>query len=452
MSGFVLCILAFLTTFFVGMLNWRFSLCVLMAWGYFFGFLKANFVDSAGHFIFDASTIGFYFALMMTLTKVQNRFAWKPVKTWLILLIAWPVFMALIPLQHYLIQLVGLRGNIMWLPMVLVGAMMDGRSRVTFSIALVFLNWVSLAFAIAEYLLGVEIFIPTNQATSIVFNSNDIVGNQLRIPSIFANAHSYAGSMVATVPWLLGELIDNRKNPLKSYFLISGIVACVLGVFMAGPRQPVAILGLVITLFLLMGRINLAFLICLLVVGSVGSYFVYQNERMQRFMDLQDFDKVQARVELSLNSYFVDLVLDYPMGNGMGAGGTSIPYFLQTYLTNAVGLENEYSRILLEQGLIGLGIWIGFIIWLVFRKIDKKDPAFATKKLCWIYAVVILLTAWIGIGMMTTVPGTVLLMLAIGICVAPSLDKLGHTSFANTVKIFSRSIHIPAYQRGLARA
>jgi O-antigen ligase len=423
-----------------------------MGWGYFFGFLKANFVDSAGHFIFDSSTFGFYLALILNFQKIQDPFAWKSVKPWLIILVFWPIFMSLIPIQHYLIQLVGLRGNILWLPMLLVGAVMDGKAKSIFSMALVLLNCVALGFAVAEYIIGVEFFIPTNQATTIVFNSNDIVGNQLRIPSIFANAHSYAGSMVATVPWLLGELIDNRKNPLKSYFLILGLVACVLGVFLAGPRQPVVVLGLVIALFLLMGRINLAFLICLLVVGSVGSYFVYQNERMQRFMQLQDYELVQARMGMSFNSYFFDLALNYPMGNGMGAGGTSIPFFLQAYLTNAVGLENEYSRILLEQGLIGLGIWIAFIIWLVLRKIDRKDPAYATKKICWIYSVVVLLTSWIGVGMMTTVPGTVLLMLAIGICVAPSLGELGQPSFAITMMNLSGNMHLPAYQRGLARA
>jgi O-antigen ligase len=136
----------------------------------------------------------------------------------------------------------------------------------------------------------------------------------------------------------------------------------------------------------------------------------------------------------------------------MGAGGTSIPYFLQTYLTHSVGLENEYSRILLEQGLIGLGIWIAFIIWLVSRKIDKEDLAFATKKLCWIYAVVVLLTAWIGIGMMTTVPCTVLLMLAIGVSVTPSLGNLGRQSFPGTAEPLVRPVYLPAYQRGIARA
>jgi hypothetical protein len=37
-------------------------------------------------------------------------------------------------------------------------------------------------------------------------------------------------------------------------------------------------------------------------------------------------------------------------------------------LRNPVAVENEYARIMLEQGLPGLALWLAFIFWTLTRQ------------------------------------------------------------------------------------
>src|SRR5207249_8901506 len=97
----------------------------------------------------------------------------------------------------------------------------------------------------------------------------------------------------------------------------------------------------------------------------VVAWVVAKDTRLQRFTTLADTDMVAQRVGISVNSSLLDVLTKYPMGNGLGGGGTSIPYFLQERLHDPVLIENEYGRILIEQGVLGLIMWIAFIVWLL---------------------------------------------------------------------------------------
>ena len=92
------------------------------------------------------------------------------------------------------------------------------------------------------------------------------------------------------------------------------------------------------------------------------------NERLQRADTLEDTEFVSERIRASANESFFELMVQYPAGAGMGSAfGTSIPYFLADPTPTAIGLENEYSRILVDQGLVGLGLWLAFLVWLLHR-------------------------------------------------------------------------------------
>ena len=457
MSGTLLCIFAFLSCFAFSGANWRYGLCALMAWGYFFGILKAHYVASWGHFIFDAATVGFYAGVLLNWPGLEERKKWEKIKPWVIGMVAWPLFMALLPIQHYLVQLVGLRGNMFWIPMLLVGCMLDGPGRSLLAYTLAVLNMVAFGFAVGEYTLGVQTFVPENEVTLIVYRSGDIAGGNLRIPSTFANAHSYAGTILGTIPWILGELLIKQKIGLGrasgALILVPGLLAALLGIFIAGPRSPVVVLGLLILLTVFSGRVNLGFVALTVLVGTIVAYFVSQDERMQRFTELQDIDMVTERMSMSMNMGFFEVLLDYPMGNGMGAGGTSLPYFIEQLLTTKVMMENEYARILLEQGLPGLLFFLAFVAWFFTRPIQKDDPARMSKTLLWFITAITFSTAFIGIGMMSSIPGTAMTMLGLGYCVTPALAAAGRRRGDQTSRqaMFTTRSATPAYQRGLAR-
>jgi hypothetical protein len=458
MNGILFCILAFLSCFAFSGANWRYGLCALMAWGYFFGILKAHYVATWGHFIFDAATVGFYAGILLNWPKLEERKKWQKLKPWVIGMVAWPLFMALLPIQHYLVQLVGLRGNMFWIPMLLVGCMLDAPGRSLLAYALAVLNMVAFGFAAAEYTLGVEVFVPENEVTLIVYRSSDIAGGLKRIPSTFTNAHSYAGTMMGTIPWILGELLNKQKIGLGratgTLILVPGLLAALLGIFIAGPRSPVAVLGLLIFLTVFSGRVNLGFMALTVLVGTIVAYFVSQDERMQRFTELQDIDLVTERINMSMNMGFFEVLLDYPMGNGMGSGGTSLPYFIQQLLISSVMMENEYARILLEQGLPGLLFFLAFVAWFATRPIQRDDPARMSKTLIWFITAITFSTAFIGIGMMSSIPGTAMMLVGLGYCVTPAASPSGvrRRDFTGGQAMFAARSLAPAYQRGLARS
>ncbi len=115
------------------------------------------------------------------------------------------------------------------------------------------------------------------------------------------------------------------------------------------------------------------------------------------------------------------------MGNGLGGGGTSIPYFLQGEVRNPIGMENGYALILCEQGLIGLALWIAFIGWFVSRAPTAfaKGPWGNSRRMAWCLSALSLGTAWIGIGLFTSIPSTVLLFLAMGWTSVPIMREYG---------------------------
>jgi hypothetical protein len=132
-------------------------------------------------------------------------------------------------------------------------------------------------------------------------------------------------------------------------------------------------------------------------------------------MGLQDVEMVSGRIAGGVNMGFLDLAADYPFGNGLGGGGTSIPYFLNPRIENPVGMENEYARIMLEQGLVGLGLWIVFIVWLLTRLGQgPADPWFLGRRLAWGTCAAYFATGLIGTGLLTSVPQTCLLLLNAG--------------------------------------
>jgi len=149
-------------------------------------------------------------------------------------------------------------------------------------------------------------------------------------------------------------------------------------------------------------------------MAAIG-LFASGEARLQRFTDLSNAETVTERVRWSVNMTFFELAAQYPLGNGLGGGGSSIPYFLQDRIASPVGMENEYARIMLEQGIFGLLLWIAFIIWLFARgKGDPTDPWREGRRLAYCSCLIAFGTGLIGVGMFSSVPYTCLLLINAG--------------------------------------
>ncbi|HVB81625.1 MAG TPA: hypothetical protein VNE82_16965 [Candidatus Binataceae bacterium] len=418
MLGIILCTAAMVGCFAAGYRSLVRGLCALMTVGYAYGIVRANVPQPIMHFIFDAGTVGLYLAMF---TRGATPAQWsrlKVVQPWMTLLIGWPVVLFFLPIQDPWIQLVGLRGQIYFLGFILIGAMIEPEDCYTLARWFAVLNLIVFGFAIAEYIKGVPTFYPKNANTMIIYASNDVSmsGSFLRIPATFVNSASYSGMMVATVPLLLGAWNQKRAGWKHFYLLSAALVASGLGVFMGASRAQAVILVIMLGGAFIIGHLSIKVVVRSAIALACVGWVVAHNPRMQRFTTLDNTNYVKQRISGSVNESFLNALVDYPMGNGLGGGGTSIPFFLQDQLRNPVNIENEYGRILLEQGIPGLLIWIGFLLWAFTTPLPRRDTGWLlTLKLLRIYIPLCFASAIIGTGLMTAIPGAPLLMLFVGL-------------------------------------
>ncbi|MCA1594271.1 MAG: O-antigen ligase family protein [Acidobacteria bacterium] len=424
MTALILCCAAFVFSYVAGRRSLAAGLATVFTVGYFYGIVRANVPETFSHFVFDAAVIGLYVTQLFRRGSHEEERRRQALKIWVGVLMAWPFLLFFFPAQDYAVQLVGLRGNIFLLPFVLLGARLKDGDLQKLALTFAVLNIIAFSVACAEFSLGVERFFPQNQVTELIYQSvvdedysNPDRSEALRIPSTFTSAHAYAGTMVLTFAVLFGAWIEKRDRSFWRRHLFNAAMAVsILAVFMAAARSPVIILALIVGAIVLSGRLKThGWALFLLMLVGVG-WLVSSEERMQRFMTLKDVDYVSERVHWSVNDSFLDLTVEYPMGNGLGGGGTSMPYFLQGRVRPPeYFMENEYARIVLEQGVLGLCLWAGFIWWAFTRRTTRPGETwFLGRRLLWVTCAAFFATGMIGKGLLTSIPGTSLLLLSVG--------------------------------------
>jgi hypothetical protein len=411
-----LCLLSFAICYWAGRRSLVNGLGAVLAVGYLYGITRANVPETFSHFIFDAGVVGLYAAQLFRKLNPLQQYKIEPLRPWLEFLIGWPLLMFMIPIQDFLIQVVGLRGNVFLLPFILFGARLDAEERYRLALWLAGLNVLAFAFAGTEYFVGLEKFFPHNKVTELLYLSKDVVGHTAyRIPASFANAHAYGGTMVVGLPLLLGALVQKRKTSFETQLLFFGLATALMGILMSAARTHflVACVLVIVATFSLRSKFGyvLGWLILLCGIGWVVS----GEQRLQRFMELRNTDSVTERLSWSINMNLVEIAAEYPFGNGLGGGGTSIPYFLQDRTVHPVLMENEYARIMLEQGIAGLLIWMLFILWLLTHRRERRPDAwYLGRRLAWVSCAVYFLTGLTGTGLLTSVPHSCLLLLLVG--------------------------------------
>jgi hypothetical protein len=391
----------------------------VFAAGYFNGVVRANFLGVATTFMFDAAVFGLYVGFLVTAHGVAGL--WRgTVGRFALFLITWPVLLSLIPVNDLLVQLVALRATIWFLPVMLIATRLTGSDLNVLARGLCVLNLCALAGGLYVYQNGVAALYPENAVTQIIYLSKD-VGGRLeyhRIPSTFLSAHAYGGTMVLSLPFVLGRLFGPGVGWPDRALVAAGAAAAVTGLLMCAARQPVVTFGVTAVLAWVCTRFHPTFglLAAGVVVGALLA--AGSNERLQRAASLEDTEAVSERVRGSANESFLELLVAYPGGAGMGSSvGTSLPFFLADRAPVAVGLENEYSRILIDQGWIGLGAWLAFLGWLLHRPPPVLLGARWGLGVVLMYALVVTMwaTTFIGAGLLASIPGAVLLLVQMGI-------------------------------------
>lgn len=432
MVSLLLCLGAFVICLIAGRHSLLRGLVVLLAIGYIYGITRANVPDPYSHFVFDAGVLGFYCCQVFRRLSPAQQARSEAVRPWLEFLIAWPLLLLLIPSQDFLIRLVGLRGNIFFLPFIMIGTRLDDGERYGLARWLAVLNLGALAFATVEFFIGLESFFPHNEITQLIYFSKDVASySAYRIPSTFLGSHAYAGSMVMTLPFLLGALQQKRAEGFHKFLLMGGVIASLLGVLMAASRLHFVTGAIILLVAVFSMNTKATHLLALILILAGIGWLVAGDQRLQRFTELKNTEMISDRIVGSVNMGFFELAVNYPFGNGLGGGGTSIPYFLRDRIEKPVVMENEYARIMLEEGVLGLGIWVAFIIWLLTRPALARGDSWALgRRLAWVACALYFATGLIGTGLLTSIPHTCLLLLSTGWVAARRPERVTETGEA----------------------
>ena len=425
--GIVLCLLAFIASFVVARRSLGHGLGLVLAIGCVYGWLRANLLDGFTHFTFDMALTGLYVSTLPRL-KPMRASGSNYVTIWTAFLIGWPLMLILISpflnAPHLFVQIAGLRNAILFAPLALLGGALGHEDLRKFGLWAEWCVVLVSCFTVAEWLFGLQIVYPLNEATLLIYVSRDIVGDYYRLPSSFVSSHVYGGTMVALLPLFFGRLEGNSRRRLLN--AIAGALVA-LGVFACGARLPVVLLGLIVAGMLLQMRHGLIATFFLIAMMAVVAYSVSQSERLQRFETLGDTEMVASRLSQSLNMSFWEILTDYPMGKGLGsAAGTSVPFFLAEYAKPPVGIENEFARLLVEEGVLGLLGWTGFVAWALGRSTIGLHRRSAGAVGMWIFCAGTWISGLIGLGILAAIPTTMLLLLYLGklSCDAP-LENAG---------------------------
>jgi hypothetical protein len=413
MIALILCIVGALAAFFVGRRSLGAGILVVVAVGYGYGIVRANLASTFSHFIFDIALVGLYASQFVANKQKQPASSHSSLNMWMYILMGWPLLMLFMPFQPLLVSLVGLRGNMFFLPAVFLGTRLRDKDLRRLASGFAILNLIALVFGVAETYKGIEPFFPYGPMTLTMYNSLDSSGAS-RIPSIFQNAHTYAGVMVITLPILFGAWVLGTEARWRKILLLAGMAAAFVGVLMAATRQNIVLAAAMAIIATMSGKLGALKRVVWAVAIVAVIWGAMHNDRWQRYKEL-DSQSVEDRLSGSVNRTFWEVLVEYPMGNGLGGGGTSIPYFLASQVNHPVWVENEYCRILLEEGLVGLMLWISFIVWFVSNRAGfAKDEWLTGRRMAWYLCILIFLTGAIGVGTLSAVPHTFLFMLCIG--------------------------------------
>lgn len=416
MLAIAICVVVATICFLAGRRSLVAGIGCTLAVGYVYGIARANLQQTGAHFLFDAAVAGLFLARVSVRSTDEAPDLPPALKWWVAILIAWPFLLLAIPRQDQLVQLVGFRGNAFLLPFLLLGAQLSDDRKYRLALWCAALNVLVFFVAAAEFSLGIEAFFPRSEVTRIIYMSND-VGDKLayRIPGTFGSAHAFGGTMVTTLPLLLGAWLQDDRPRVHKVLLTLAVLTAAVGVFMSAARSHALLLFVFLAFATVVARMTLLVRASWIGLLTLLLVVVTLDPRLQRFTNVSSLSVVAERISWGMNSSLVENAIRYPMGNGLGGGGTSMPFFLQSRLQNPVLMENEYARIMMEQGIPGLLLWLTFLAWLLTRRSRESNRAWRNGRAMTLCVVTVsFATGMIGTGLLTSVPQTAILLLGCG--------------------------------------
>ncbi len=222
--------------------------------------------------------------------------------------------------------------------------------------------------------------------------------DELPLVSTFGNRNFFAGFLLTTVPVIFGYALATPKLPVKIFALLLGVAQIYM---LIATRTRTAFLGLgaaVVIFLLLTARFYIfgskreislrKFIAVTLLVILIFSTILLANpyNLVGRLVDVADLHRGTQRVRWIMWTGSTRAALDMPWtGHGHGIFQLVFPNYRPTFYSrqgvshNTRHAHNEYLEILMENGVIGLAIFLLIMIVfsvLVYRFLYRSKSSF----------------------------------------------------------------------------
>ena len=248
-----------------------------------------------------SALIGSTLALITRRDTPIQRFKMRRLMPWVLALAGWPLLVMLMPLQPFLIQLVGLRGQIFFVPFILVGAMLDANEMRKIAIGIAGPEPDRTAVRDGRDPVRRDAFLSDECGRSDHLQQYGCRGDRpdrrcFRIPATFVQAASYGGVMALTLPLLLGTMVQESRRGWRRNLLLIAVGVSALGVFLSASRSHATLLFVLGIAATLSGRAKNFPWFGWIALLAVVAILVAVSPRMQRFVTLENTRLHEERV------------------------------------------------------------------------------------------------------------------------------------------------------------
>lgn len=200
--------------------------------------------------------------------------------------------------------------------------------------------------------------------------STHILFGQLRIFSYYTDAAQFGASQAFTA--VVFGIIGLYPGPLKYRWLILLFAGLSLyGMLISGTRGALGILALGGFTYFIMTKNFRVVIVGVLLAAGVFVFLKYttlmqtnyQVNRLRTALRADDPSlMVRKKRELILSNYLADK----PFGGGIGSAGYWGKRFSPGTFLADIGTDGHYTRIWMETGIIGLWVYLGMLLSIIF--------------------------------------------------------------------------------------
>lgn len=235
---------------------------------------------------------------------------------------------------------------------------------------------------IAAFVIGLYLYIVTpswyKEAMEINYNSKwykagvnadfDYLVQNIRFSSFFMSSYAVQYYGLLSLPMSLYYLLISKKKSLTLCFYVNTLLTlCVI--ILSMQRAAIASSMLILFIFIYYDRkhkkkLRLLFFTLIAVVFIVGTYFATTDlgERiLARFSQINVKDTF-SEARTSQNKDLLEVWDNFILGNGLGTGGNEARKMGFPAVT-----DSNYVKILVEQGVIGMFLFLSLIIKTIRR-------------------------------------------------------------------------------------